>query len=90
MAECCRCRHRARFLLALGGDHSMAAGSVAGAARSGRGRLVDAHADFNTTPKRRPAAIYTACHWARLARTRRPGPHLTEERPPSKMRSSPA
>ncbi len=38
------------FPLVLGGDHSLAAGSVPGAARGGRvgAAWVDAHADFNT------------------------------------------
>ena len=45
-----------RFVLTLGGDHSIAIGSIAGVARAVRRRLgrelavvwVDAHADINT------------------------------------------
>lgn len=51
LAECCAdARKRGAIPLTLGGDHSVAAGSVAGVRSTGRiGVLwVDAHADFNT------------------------------------------
>ncbi|MEZ4836528.1 MAG: arginase family protein [Caldilineaceae bacterium] len=83
LAECCRCCHCGAIPLALGGDHSMAAGSVAGVRAAGRvGVLwVDAHADFNTpqtSPSRNlhgmPLGALLGQEPAALA------PYLTEER----------
>lgn len=49
-ALCAQAVHESAFLLTLGGDHSVAAGSIAGARAAGPiGVLwIDAHADFNT------------------------------------------
>ncbi|MCB0114093.1 MAG: arginase [Caldilineaceae bacterium] len=84
LAECCRDAVTAGAIpLALGGDHSMAAGSVAGVRAAGRvGVLwVDAHADFNTpqtSPSRNlhgmPLGALLGQEPAALA------PYLTEER----------
>lgn len=45
-----KARHAGEFPIVLGGDHSISAGSAAGARRNGRVGLlwVDAHGDFNT------------------------------------------
>lgn len=51
LAECCaRVAKEGAIPIALGGDHSVAAGSVAGVRAAGRIGLlwIDAHADFNT------------------------------------------
>ncbi len=51
LAECCRAALKDGAMpLTLGGDHSLAAGSVAGVCAVGRVGLlwIDAHADFNT------------------------------------------
>ena len=59
--------------LVLGGDHSLAAGSVAGVAQFYRRQnqqigvlWIDAHSDINT-PDTSPRATCTACRWRRCS-----------------------
>ena len=55
---------RGNFPLVLGGDHSIAIGTLAGLAKAYKNLGViwyDAHADMNTR-KRRHLGIFTACH----------------------------
>lgn len=64
-----------RFPLILGGDHSVATGTMAGVSQAFRDRgetvgmiWIDAHSDMNT-PETSPAAIYMACRWLAVSAT---------------------
>lgn len=73
---------RGRQPVVLGGDHSLAAGSVAGALRALKGDLavlwVDAHADVNTPDESATGNLHGMPVAALMNRPVRPGPHADD------------
>ena len=90
------CSRKEAFPLVLGGDHSLAAGSVAATAdflrRDGRtlGLIwVDAHGDMNTPASSAAAATFTACRSRRCSARSRPSSRASAGSRPRSSRNTP-